>query len=215
MILAPALSQITTGATRNSLNSKLIIQMAFLLVAATGINWYLDSTDSASGDAIFQQNDPDLYMTNARLTQFDSGGKLQHSIRASRFTHYPASDVTVLTMPDITLYKDGAPPWSIRSNAGRILPEQASQENTLELWDSVLVERTNTEGDFINIRSENLTVLPDLDYAETDQAVIIDDNISRTMASGMKAYLKPGRFLFYSNEQQRVNTTILPRPDQI
>jgi lipopolysaccharide export system protein LptC len=197
------------------LNSKLIIQLAFLLVAATGINWYLDSADSESGKTAIQQNDPDLYMTNARLTQFDLGGNLQHSIRASRFTHYPASDVTVLTKPDITLYKDDAPPWKIRSNAGRILPDNYNQETTLELWDSVLVERTNKEGGFVNIRSEDLTVLPELDYAETDQAVIIDDNSSRTTASGMKAYLKSGRFLFYSNLQQRVNTTILPRPDQI
>jgi lipopolysaccharide export system protein LptC len=196
-------------------NSKLIIQLAFLLVAATCINWYLDTIDSESDKAIIQQNDPDLYMTNASLTQFNSGGKLQHRIRASRFTHYPASDITALIMPDITLYKEGAPPWKIRSKAGRILPDQGNQGSTLELWDSVLVERTSKEGKFVNIRSENLTVLPELDYAETDQTVIIDDNTSRTTASGMKAYLKPGRFLFYSNEQHRVSTTIIPKPDQI
>jgi lipopolysaccharide export system protein LptC len=95
------------------------------------------------------------------------------------------------------------------------LPNQNNQETTLELWDSVLIERTNREGEFINIRSENLTVLPEQDYAETDQTVIIDDNSSRTTASGMKAFLKPGRFLFYSDGQQRVNTTILPGPDKI
>ncbi|MDK1023300.1 MAG: LPS export ABC transporter periplasmic protein LptC [Gammaproteobacteria bacterium] len=197
------------------MNSKLIIQLAFLLLAGASINWYLDSTVGESGNSIIRQNDPDLYMINASLTQFDATGKLQHRIRASRFTHYPASDITILTMPDITLYKDDAPPWKIRSKAGRILPDHGDQGSRLELWDSVLVERTNKEGKFIRIRSENLTVLPALDYAETDQTVIIDDNTSRTTASGMKAYLKPGRFLFYSNEQQRVNTTILPTPDQI
>ena len=197
------------------MNSKLIIQLAVLLLAGASINWYLDSTVGESGNSIIRQNDPDLYMINASLTQFDATGKLQHRIRASRFTHYPASDITILTMPDITLYKDDAPPWKIRSKAGRILPDHGDQGSRLELWDSVLVERTNKEGKFIRIRSENLTVLPALDYAETDQTVIIDDNTSRTTASGMKAYLKPGRFLFYSNEQQRVNTTILPTPDQI
>jgi lipopolysaccharide export system protein LptC len=189
--------------------------LAFLLVAATGINWYLDSADRDSEKAVIQQNDPDLYMTNANVKQYDSGGDLQHRIRASRFTHYPVSDVTTLSLPDITLYKDDAPPWKIRSKAGRILPDQGNQGRTLELWNSVLVERADNEGKFVNIRSENLTVLAELDYAETDQAVIIDDNTSRTTASGMKAYLKPGRFLFYSNNHQRVSTTILSRPDQI
>lgn len=189
--------------------------MAFLLLAGASINWYLDSTDGDSGNSIIQQNDPDLYMTNASLTQFDATGKLQHRIRASRFTHYPVSDITILTMPAVTLYKNDAPPWKIRSKAGRILPDRANQGITLEFWDSVLVERTNDEGKFISIRSENLTVLPELDYAETDQTVIIDDNTSRTTAAGMKAYLKTGRFLFNSNEHQRVSTTILPMPDRI
>jgi LPS export ABC transporter protein LptC len=117
-------------------------------------------------------------------------------------------------MPNITLYKADAPPWKIRSNTGRILPDLNDQPRTLELWDAVLIERTSSEGEFITIRSENLTVRPELDYAETDQAVIIDDNSSRTIASGMKAYLKPGRFFFYSNDEQRVATTILTTPDQ-
>lgn len=195
------------------MNSKLIIQLAFLLVVAAGINWYLEPRKEEPGNSLIQQNDPDLYMTDASLAQFDAAGNLQHRIQASRFTHFPVSDITTLDSPNITLFKKNDQPWKIRSISGHILPAQKKQGSTLELWDSVLVERTSESGQFINIRTENLTVLPDQDYAETDQAVIIDHNTSRTTASGMKAYLKPGKFHFYSTPPQRVDTVILPGPD--
>lgn len=196
------------------MNSKLIIQLAFLLVLATAVNWYLDTFVEESGQKIIQANDPDLYMSNASLTQFDEQGAIRHRIQASKFTHYPASDITTLMSPKITLYKDSAPPWTIKSNAGRILPEQEEKGRTLELWDSVLIERARSEMEFVTIRSENLTVLPEQDYAETDQTVIIDDNTGRTVASGMKAYLTPGHFIFFSSEKQRVSTVILPKEDR-
>ncbi len=197
------------------MNSKLIIQLAFLLIAATGINWYLNSLDRESDKTSIGQNDPDLYMSNASLRQFNPEGKLQHQIRATRFTHYPESDITTLKEPDITLYKVGTPPWQIKSKMGRILPDQGTQGSTLELWNSVFVDRTTDEGKYIHIRSENLTVLPEQNYAETDQTVIIEENSSQTTASGMSAHLKSGKFIFYSNPEQRVNTIILPTHDQI
>jgi lipopolysaccharide export system protein LptC len=195
-------------------NSKLIIQLAFLLVLAAAVNWYLDTIVEEPGQKIIQANDPDLYMSNASLTQFDERGAIRHRIEASKFTHYPATDITTLMMPIITLYKKSGPPWHIKSQAGRILPGLAEKDRILELWDSVLIERTRSENEFITIRSENLTVLPEQDYAETDQTVIIDDNTGRTVASGMKAYLTPGHFIFYSTEQQRVSTVILPKGNQ-
>ena len=196
------------------MNSKLIIQLAFLLVLAAAVNWYLDTIVEAPGQKNIQANDPDLYMSNASLTQFDETGSIRHRIQASKFTHYPASDITTLIMPNITLYKHSGPPWNIKSNAGRILPEEEEKGRTLELWDSVLIERARSEMEFITIRTENLTVLPEQDYAETDQTVIIDDNTGRTTASGMKAYLTPGHFIFYSNEKQRVSTIILPKENR-
>jgi len=192
-------------------NSKFIIQLAFFLVLAAALNWYLDSKFEKTDAKLIQKNDPDVYMTNASLTQFDTKGTIHHRIQASKFTHYPATDITTLMKPIITLYEDEGPPWNIKSHAGRIMPATTGTDSSLELWDSVLIERNHSDGEFINIRSENLTVLPEQDYAETDQTVIIDDNTGRTIASGMKAYLTPGRFLFYSSDKQRVSTIILPK----
>lgn len=196
------------------MNSKLIIQLAFLLVLAAAVNWYMDTIVEEPGQKIIQANDPDLYMSNASLTQFDAAGAIKHRIEASKFTHYPATDITTLMMPTITLYKDSGPPWNIKSQAGRILPGMEEKDRTLELWDSVLIERARSEHEFITIRSENLTIFPERDYAETDQTVTIDDNTGRTVASGMKAYLTPGHFVFFSNEKQRVSTVILPKRNQ-
>jgi len=83
----------------------------------------------------------------------------------------------------------------------------------VELWEKVLAIQEDTNGNFLSIRTDSLTVYPEKDFAETDQKVYIDDNTGRTVAAGMKAYLEEGRFIFYSSHSQRVKTILLPTFD--
>ena len=193
------------------MNSKWIIQLAFLVIAATAINWYLMSTDQAEEQNELSANDPDLYMKFAKITRYDPVGQLLHQIQADRFTHYPLTDVTTLISPSLILYENENSHWRIQSRAGRILPVKSDLPQKIELWDTVVIEKVDETGRFLQIRSEDLTVTPEQQYAETDRRVIIDDQAGRTTASGMKAFLKPGKFSFYSNENQRVSTTIIPK----
>ena len=42
------------------------------------------------------KNEPDLYMVNAIIDQYDEGGQPKHKIKALKLTHYPATDITTL-----------------------------------------------------------------------------------------------------------------------
>jgi lipopolysaccharide export system protein LptC len=195
-----------------ALNSRLVTQVAFLLLTAAALNWYLGSVDPEDTSIPLSDTDPDLYLKVAQISRFDEAGRLMHQVQASRFTHYPHTDVTTLIGPSVTLHGDDDLPWRIQSRSGRILPLREGAPLQLELWDSVVIEKSTSDGGFIHIRSEDLTVLPEEQYAETDRRVIIDNPESRTVASGMKANLKPGHFSFYSSPGQPVTTTIIPRP---
>lgn len=158
------------------------------------------------------RNDPDLYMRNATITQFTKSGVKQHRINAARFTHFPLTDITTLKQPDMTLYatEPGENPWDVIAKNGRVLPKVLFRDEVIELWDDVLAIQSDPEGNFINIRTDSLTIYPATDYAETDQKVIIDDNSGRTTAAGMKAYFEEGRFIFFSRNDERVKTILLP-----
>ena len=194
------------------LTSRTIILFCLILLFAVGTNLFVEQSNNSYANPVFAKNDPDLYMLNALITQFTKTGSRQHKIRAERLTHFPLTDITTLKMPTMTMYSDqkDSKPWDIRADHGRLLPKVQVREEIIELWQQVLARQIDNDGNFINIQTDSLTVYPEMDYLETDQTVRIDDNSGRTIAGGMKAYLQQGRFVFFSSDDQRVTTILLP-----
>lgn len=194
------------------MTNRTVIFLILIVVSGIATTWVLDVTQSEDEVAQDARNDPDLYMVNATITQFDESGQRQHIIDAERLTHFPLTDVTTLAVPNLFLFSEaGEQPWDIIARNGRLLPRAQIREETLELWDEVVAVREQGDGDFINIQTESLTVFPDRDYAETDRHVAIDSASGRTTAGGgMKAWFEDRRFQFFSGSGQRVNTVMVP-----
>ncbi|MOA55854.1 Lipopolysaccharide export system protein LptC [compost metagenome] len=77
--------------------------------------------------------------------------------------------------------------------------EVAPQGKQVELIDDVRVARTDAKGRPTVITSNRMTVFPDEEYAQTQQAVRIEAANGVTTAQGMKAYMNDGRILLLSN----------------
>lgn len=167
-------------------------------------------TDAAS----ITRNDPDLFMTGAEVIEFDTRGQVARTLAAERFTHFPLTDITTLQAPAMTLFDEaGSPgdaPWQLDADLGRILPRDRHRAETIELWQSVRALQKRADGNQISIVSDSMTVVPADNYLETDDPVAIKDRDSHTTAAGMRGYLNRGRFMFYSTDDQRVQTTLLP-----
>ncbi len=191
------------------MTNRIVVLSCLVLAFALSIDWVLERTEAPARSPA--KNEPDLYMLNASINQFDETGQLQHQIQASRFTHFPLTDLTTMFSPKVSLEDTaGDSPWEITANEGRILPPTAYREQIVELWDNVLAARSGVAGKFINIQTNSLTVYPDREYAETDQKVYIDNQTGRTTAAGMRAFLDTGKFVFFSDETDRVTTIFLP-----
>ena len=187
--------------------NRIVVLSTLIIACALSINWVLEEDDKREQPEA--RNDPDLYMLNASINQFDDFGELQHTLGAARFTHFPLTDLTTMKLPNMALAAEQQSPWLITANEGRILPASNYREEIVELWNNVLAEKSGQEVDFINISTNSLTVYPEREYAETDEKVYIDNQNGRTTAAGMKAYLDTGRFMFYSTEEHRVTTIFL------
>ena len=195
------------------LNNKTYLLICLILFVTFSTNYLLDTSEYDDKTEVMAQNDPDFYMVNPDIVQFDATGKQQHLISADHLNHYPLTDMTTLRTPNLTLYaeKTEQPPWDISAKHGRILPESQLRDQIVELWDDVLAVRTNQNNSFIHIQTKALTVFPDRDYAETDQQVHIDSHTGNTVAGGMMAYFEENKFIFLSSGRQRVHTTLLPQ----
>ena len=189
--------------------NRIIVLSTLILAFALTINWFMAESEEAVD--FTPRNEPDMYMLNATISQFDPEGELQHRIAANRFTHFPLTDLTTMKFPTLALGRArDSDPWEITSNEGRILPASDYREEIVELWSNVLASQWSNSSAFINIQTDSLTVYPERDYAETDEPVFIDNQSGRTTAAGMKAFLDTGKFMFYSTPTHRVTTIFLP-----
>ena len=137
----------------------------------------------------------DFYAETVHAVQFREDGKRDYDMHSDHLEHVQSTDVTFLTNPRMELYRGADIPWNIRSDRGEVSPKGEQ----VELIDSVRVERTDTQGRPSILTTSRLTVFPDREYAQTEQAVRIDAANGVTTGRGMKAYLNEGRMILQSN----------------
>lgn len=172
-----------------------IFTLLAALLAAVGY-WnirpesFMDKQPTATAE-----NAIDFYVINSKTVQYQVDGALHYEMTAEHLEHLKASDVTLMTRPDLLLYRGTPLPWHISSERGEVSP----QGTEVELIDKVRVERTDAKGRPTLLTTSRLTVIPEKQYAQTEQAVRIDAANGVTTAQGMKAYLNDGRMLLLSN----------------
>ncbi len=178
-------------------NARLAIVLLPLAVMLVALGYWNIRPESFTdrNPSVANENVIDFYVINPRSQQFQSDGKLDYSLQADKLEHLKASDVTLLNKPDLLLYRNNELPWHIQSALGEVSPKGEQ----VELIDLVRVERTDARGRPTLLTTSRLSVFPDKEYAQTQQAVRINAANGVTTATGMKAYLNEGRMLLLSN----------------
>ncbi len=192
------------------MTNRIIVLGALFIALALSVNFVLEESEQSSPG--IQRNEPDLYMLNASISQYDQQGRLQHSVNAARFTRFPLTEVTAMISPSIHFGQDDddTKPWQVTSEEGRLLSASSFREEVVELWDQVVAARMQTDDQFFRIATESLTVYPQRHYLETDRLVTITSENARTSAAGMQAFLDEGRFIFHGTKNNRVTTEFKP-----
>ncbi len=172
-----------------------LFALAAALLAAVGY-WSIDPDSFAERPAAQGPASAiDFYVVDAQSVQYQADGKLHYEMTADRLEHLKSSDITLVSAPELLLYRGSAHPWRVSSVRGEVSP----QGKEIELIDRVRVERTDARGRPTVLTTSRLTIIPDKEYAQTQQAVRIEAANGVTTAQGMKAYLNDGRMRLLSN----------------
>jgi len=137
----------------------------------------------------------DYYAINARAKQFLPDGGLQYDMTADKVEHLQVSQVTLLSKPDMQLYRGTVYPWHVQSERGEVNPDGTQ----VELIDSVRIARTDQKKRATLITTSRMTVFPQKQYAQTEQNVRIEGAGGVSTAKGMKAYLNDSKISLLSN----------------
>lgn len=170
------------------LRTYLIGLLLVALVGALGY-WNVRPESFMERKAATAENAIDFYVVGAHTLQFREDGELHYEMTAEKLEHLKASDVTLVERPDLQLYRGSQYPWHVRSDRGEVAP----QGKEVELIDNVRIARTDAKNRPTVITSSRVTVFPDEEYAQTQQAVRIEAANGVTTAQGMKAYMNDGK----------------------
>lgn len=165
----------------------IIINLALLLLA--GGSWWLAESlvQKETLEAKVDKSQIDYFAKNIHRTVLSPEGKPEEVLFAELMTHYKDDNRTVLDKPTMTLYKSGGEPWVIHSEKGTSL----SGGEAVLLHGKVLITRSNDKGEELKIHTSNVKYIPDKDYAETAERVLMLSKDDATSGTGAQVYFEP------------------------
>lgn len=159
--------------------------LALALLAALS-NWLMQTAEqSAPARASGERHDPDFYLKDFTLITMDKTGALLNRLESPYMVHYADDGVSEVTTPRMRVFRKNAPPWQIDAGTGVILAEG----KTVLLRDGVIIRQNHPQnGQHSTLRTADLTVTPDREFAETASPVSFTDSAGTAVdAVGMRA----------------------------
>lgn len=187
------------------MTSRYIVLFLFLAAVALVSGWFLNLLDTEPSERPEgARPPPDYYVENFTATTLDQSGFPSRRLDAAYMAHYPDTDTHELTDPYLVFFAELATPWHVRSERGWVSPggEEMLLLGKVHIW------RNNESGQRqVDIRTEDLRVLPATEYGETDKRVIITTPASESRGLGMRAWMGKSRLELLSQVR-----TVYERP---
>ncbi len=187
---------------------------AVFIVAVITWMWQTGSDEDATIiDDLTVDTEPDVFANNVEFHQLQPDGSLHYRLRAETIRQYNLEQLTRMSQPKLHLLSESQPPWDVASRHGYIRTRpgpNGTTEDVVYLREDVELVQTHPANGLVTMRSESFYVYPDRQFAETNQDVMIDTEVGRTKAAGLRADLTSGVLTMLSAEHQRVHTIVLP-----
>jgi LPS export ABC transporter protein LptC len=188
----------------------LLLGLGVLLMLLSTREWHLERDDALPPELA---GEPDLYMEDAVIDEFDRDGVLRYRLEARRVSHYPQQGMALVEAPRFEL-AHGDAPWHARAATARVdyvETGDGTSDETITLESGVVLERDTADGRFVRLEAEHLVLVADGRRARADHGVKIVTEAGQTVAERMEGELASGRLRLFSNGGGRVITTVEAR----
>ncbi|MDP3477710.1 LPS export ABC transporter periplasmic protein LptC [Hydrogenophaga sp.] len=130
-----------------------------------------------------QRHDIDYSVDRFSAVSLNKEGQPRYIIAAERLWHYPDDDSSHLQMPLLTSLHRDRPPTVTSARTGMI----SSKGDDVYLYDEVRIVRDAGNGvGEQRFATDYLHIVPDRDWADTDQSVVVTDRYNVLRAVGME-----------------------------
>ena len=179
--------------------------LSVMIAVAAASFWTLRHLDvDLFGPSDTARHTPDLYLENFVTTAMGPDGRPMRRVEAEYMAHFPDTDTHEFQRPYMVMYREQGEPWHVRSERGWL----SASGDVMLLLGKVHIWRNNASGvKELDIKTEDLRVLPEREYGETDKPVLITTPASQTRGIGMRAHLAESRLELLSNVHTRHDAT--------
>ena len=146
----------------------------------------------------------DAYSAGINTVLYARDGTINYTLQATSQTHYSDEARTELKNPLIQLYQQGNSHWNIVANSGRISATPAKNDTTthlIELLGNVEAYNIDEFGNRTVLSSEFLSLNPQMETLETDQAVTLVTTNFRQTSIGMFVDLTTEKIFFHRSNR--------------
>jgi lipopolysaccharide export system protein LptC len=153
---------------------------------AIGSFWLLTVMQGNEADmhAAAMRNEPDYIVEKFSFVRMSETGAPHYIFSGAKLTHRPVDDTSDVESPQLRAMNPGQPVMTISAKQGRI----AHADNTVHLQGNVTVDQPAAPGvRNMTLTTNAMTILPDEDRMETDQAVDLLLGTSTFQGVGMHA----------------------------
>ena len=155
-----------------------------LLASLAGTSyWYSQTTRLTKISSPVSREGPDFVVNGVTLTQFDETGRATTRLHAAELMHFAADDHSELSQPRLVSLRPNQPQLEARAKSANV---EAGGERVLLAGDVVVTRAPGRDGSPpMQLRTQQLTAIPDLDRYSTAVAAEIENGDSVVRSIGM------------------------------
>ncbi|MBV8802095.1 MAG: LPS export ABC transporter periplasmic protein LptC [Gammaproteobacteria bacterium] len=140
--------------------------------------------------------EPDAYMEEVIAIILNKQGAPSMKIETPKMVHYAENDVTDISKPHITVYRQSPEPWYINSTFAKA----KDGIDQILFWDNVIIHHAEDSANpTTTMTTTSLTVFPNQQLAKTDQSITVTQPNATLHAVGMLANMNDGTVKLLSN----------------
>ena len=155
-----------------------------LLASLAGVSyWYSQTTRFKKIAVPVSREGPDFVANGVTLTQFDETGRATHRLHAVELMHFAADDHSELSQPRLISLRPDQPLLEVRAKSANV---EGGGERVLLSGDVVVTRAQGRDGaPPMQLRTQQLTAIPDFDRYSTDAPIEIEHGDSVVRSVGM------------------------------
>jgi len=168
--------------------------LALIAISSTWMLMHLSGTGGAGKPD--GKLTPDYYMEDFTTLSMDADGHPKNRLYAVYMAHYQDDDTSELLRPRLEFYRPVRSPLLVQADKGWV----TENAQVILLNGNVALTEHDPDGDpLLEVRTEQVRILPEQGYAETDAYATIRTTRATVTGTGMRVDLAAGRLQVLKN----------------